>query len=276
MEKDSRRFSPLFFIKSIYCRFFDDDVPGLSAQLAYYLLLSLFPFLILAITLFITWVSQEQLIAFIQKYVPAQSLDVIRDNIPDGSKSNKIISFGVIATLWPASSSIIAMMKAMNRAYDVQESRHFIKARLIALLLTFAMIFMLVIAILLPVFGHAIGHLAFAKIGYTYAFELIWNYIRWVFSSLVIFIVILIIYYVAPNQRMYLKRIWKGALFATITWQLVSLGFSFYVNNFGNYTATYGSIGGIIVLLLWFFLSGMILIIGGEVNAILALMREKR
>lgn len=275
MEKENRSFSPLFFLKTLSSRFFEDDVPGLSAQLAYYLLLSLFPFLILSITMLVTWVSQDQLVGLIEGYVPAQSLTIIRDNIPDGSHGNGLISFGVIATLWPASSSMIAMMRAMNRAYDVEEHRHFLKARVIALALTFAMIFMLVVAILLPVFGHAIGHLAFSEIGYSTAFETIWNYIRWVFSTLVIFLVILIIYYIAPNKRLYFREVWKGAIVATITWQFVSLGFSYYVNNFSNYTATYGSIGGIIILLLWFFLSGMILIIGGEVNATLALMRKR-
>jgi membrane protein len=134
---------------------------------------------------------------------------------------------------------------------------------------------MLVIAIILPVFGHEIGHLAFSQIGYSYTFESIWNYIRWALSSLVIFLVVIIIYYFAPNKRLHLQDVWIGAVFATITWQLVSYGFSYYVNNFGNYTATYGSIGGIIVLLLWFFLSGLTLIIGGEVNATITVMRKK-
>jgi membrane protein len=102
------------------------------------------------------------------------------------------------------------------------------------------------------------------------AFLVIWNLIRWLLTPLILFGIFTILYWVAPNLKMKCKSAIPGAIFATIGWIITSLGFSFYVSNFGNYTSTYGSIGGIIILMIWLYLSAFIILLGGEINAFYA------
>jgi len=100
------------------------------------------------------------------------------------------------------------------------------------------------------------------------ALDIVFNIVRWVVAIIVMAAVLAGLYRVAPNKHYPFKHVIPGAIFATVVWQLISLGFSFYVSNFGNYSATYGSIGGVIVLMLWLFLTGLALVLGGEINAI--------
>ena len=177
------------------------------------------------------------------------------------------MSFGVIATLWSASNGINAVVRAFNKSYDVEETRSFIVARGMSILLTIAMIFVFIMALLLPVFGREIGVFLFSQLGLSDEFLVTWNMLRWLISLLILFIVFIGLYWIAPNKKLTCTSAIPGAIFATVGWALVSYGFSFYVGNFGNYTATYGSIGAIIVLMIWFYLTAFIIILGGEINA---------
>ena len=260
------------FFKVLYKRFFDDEVLGLSAELAYFFLLSLFPFLLFLVTLLgYLPISQAEMLGFIHQFAPGETINIIEENLNQimGKQNGKLLSFGIIATLWSASNGINAVVRAFNRAYDVRENRSFIVARGMSILLTFAMLFVIIVALLLPVFGREIGLFVFSVFGLSGAFLSVWNALRWTVSSFILFIVFTCLYYFAPNKRLKIKEIVTGSSIATIGWILVSLAFSYYVSNFGNYTATYGSLGGIIVLMIWFYLSGMITILGGEINAIL-------
>lgn len=183
-------------------------------------------------------------------------------------QNGQLLSIGIIGTLWSASNAINAIMRGFNRAYDVEEDRSFIVARLLAIVLTIAMVLVICVAFLLPIFGKMIGVYIFTFLGLSEGFLTVWGTLRWVVSSVVFFIVLMALYKLAPNKRIYLKNVVWGALFATIGWQLVSLAFSYYVNTMGNYSATYGSLGTVIVLMIWFYLSGIIIMIGGAINAI--------
>jgi membrane protein len=260
------------FLKELFKRFDEDEVAGLSAELAYFFLLSLFPFLIFSVTLIgYLPISEIDLLNSVREYAPDGTIDMIEKNLNSilGSQNGTLLSFGIIATIWSASNGINAVVRAFNRAYDVKESRHFLVARAMSILLTLAMVFVIIVALLLPVFGRQIGLFIFTAFGFSAEFINVWNAIRWIFSAGILFIVFNCLYLFAPNRKLKFKEVVSGAFFATFGWMLVSLGFSYYVSNFGNYTATYGSLGGIIVLMIWFYLSGMIIIIGGEINAIL-------
>ncbi|WP_182201470.1 YihY/virulence factor BrkB family protein [Paraliobacillus salinarum] len=260
------------FIKQLIIRINEDDVAGLSAQLAYFLLLSLFPFLIFLVTL-IGYIPLDNVdvIGFFSAYAPAEILELIETNIDHISEQRNggLLSIGIIGTLWSASNGINAIMRAFNKAYDVEENRSFIVSRLIAIVLTIAMLLVIVMAFLLPIFGKQIGIFIFSFLGLSAGFLEIWNTLRWVISSFVLFVVLLALYKLAPNKRVSFRNVAVGAVFATIGWQLVSLAFSYYVTTLGNYSATYGSLGSVIVLMIWFFISGMIIIVGGEINALL-------
>lgn len=260
------------FGKELFYRFNHDEVIGLSAQLAYFFLLSLFPFLIFLITLIgYLPISQEDVLGLVERYAPVQAMNLIKTNLENIIEEQRggLLSFGVIATIWSASNGINAIIRAMNRAYDVMENRSFLLSRLMAIFLTIAMIIVIIVALLLPVFGKAIGLFIFAHLGISQTFLRIWDALRIIISFFIMVIVFASLYFFAPNKRLRLKEVWFGALFATVGWQVVSLAFSYFVLNFGNYTATYGSLGGIIVLMTWFYLSAMIIIIGGEINAII-------
>lgn len=260
---------PSFFV-SLIKRIYGDDVPGLAAQLAYFFLLSLFPFLIFLVAIIpYLPLSQQDILSVVRSYAPQDSMKIIEDNLNEVMKGNgKLLSFGIIATIWSASNGINGVVRAFNKAYDVVENRHFLVARGMSIILTVAMIFVFVVALLLPVFGKQIGLFLTSHFGLSDEFMNVWNMLRWLISSLVLFFVLTMLYWIAPNKKISCLSVLPGSLVATVGWSLVSLGFSFYVDKFGNYTSTYGSLGGIIVLMVWFYLSGFIIIIGGEINAV--------
>jgi membrane protein len=257
--------------KELVMRFQQDEIPSRAAELAYYFLLSLFPFLIFLVTLIGFFpLETEDVLNLIREFAPEQTMKMIETNLNAiiGSHNEGLLSFGIIATIWSASNGINAIVRAFNRAYNVEESRSFLAARGMAMLLTVGMIFVIITALLLPVFGKAIGLYLFSTFGLSETFLAIWSASRWILSALILFMVFTGLYYFAPNKKLKVREVTRGSAFATFGWMVASLVFSYYVGNFGNYTATYGSLGGIIVLLLWLYISGMIIIIGGEVNAI--------
>ncbi len=268
----------LNFIKELIRRFDEDEVGGLSAELAYFFLLSLFPFLIFLVTLIgYLPISQIDVLNTIRQYAPEGTMRMIETNLNSimSGHNGKLLSFGIIATIWSASNGINAIVRSFNKAYDVVESRNFLVARGMSVIFTFAMVFVIIIALVLPVFGRQIGLFIFSSFGLSEQFLSMWNAIRWILSASILFIVFTCLYYFAPNVRLKLRQVLSGAFFATFGWMFVSLGFSYYVDNFGNYTATYGSLGAVIVLMIWFYLSGMIIIVGGEINAILNTTRVR-
>lgn len=214
-------------------------------------------------------IDEQSLLDMVATVAPGETMDLINDNISVllNHQNGGLLSFSILATLWSASNGVNAMIKAMNRAYNVEENRSFLVSRLIALVMTIAMIGVIVIAILLPVLGKAIGIYIFSLFGLSSDFVHAWNLLRWVMTSVVFFIVFLAFYRLAPNTKVHLREVAGGALFATVCWQLASLAFSYYVSTIGNYTATYGSLGAVIVLMIWFYISGIIMIIGGMINA---------
>lgn len=259
------------FGKHLYSRIMDADVFGLAAQLAYFFLLSLFPFLLFLVTLIgYLPIDEDYLLSFLDAYAPAEIMTFIEGNLTHliNVQNGSLLSLGIIGTLWSASNGVNAITRAFNRAYEVEENRSFIVARLIAIALTIAMIVIICTALLLPVFGELIGGYLFSFVGLSEDFIKVWNMLRWIVSSTVFLIVFIALYKLAPNMPIKLKDAFWGALFATISWQLVSLAFSYYVSSIGNYSATYGSLGTIIILMIWFYISGIIIITGGVINAV--------
>ncbi len=259
--------------KQLLHRIKEDDLPGLSAQLAYYFLLSLFPLLIFLLTLMpYLPIPQRDILGAIQDFAPPEAFALIEKNLNSimENRSGGLLSLGIIGTIWSASNGINALVRAFNKAYNVDETRSFIVARGMSILFTFGMVFVFIIALVLPVFGEEIGKFLFSFLGLDGAFIVIWNLIRWALTPLILFGIFTILYWVAPNLKMKCKSAIPGAIFATIGWIITSLGFSFYVSNFGNYTSTYGSIGGIIILMIWLYLSAFIILLGGEINAFYA------
>jgi membrane protein len=268
MEKKGNVRSSL--LRLLWHRIEEDDLPGLSAQLAYFLLLSLFPLLIVLFTLLPYFpIPHQDMLGMIKDFAPVEAMDLIEKNVNDimDHRNGGLLSFGIIGTIWSASNGINAIVRAFNKAYNVKESRSYIVSRGVAILLTFGLIFVFILAIILPVFGKEIGLFLFSKLGYTTEFIKLWNTLSWLVSAIILFLIFTGLYWIAPNVRLRCRSALPGAIFATVGWIISSIGLSFYVGNFSNYSLTYGSIGAIIVLMIWLYITAFIIILGGEINA---------
>lgn len=267
------------FIKLLFIRIQKNDVTGNAAQLAYYMLFSIFPLLLVAVSLlgFLN-LDKNSIFDLVEDFAPKQILNFIQSNLNQvlSKRSGGLLSVGILATLWSASNAMAAIMKALNKAYGIVDRRNFIVQKFLSVLFTAAMLVTVAITLVLLVFGQQIGEFLLHYLHMPTDLIDGWNSGRQLLSILVILVVFVFLYWFAPNRKGTIKTVLPGALFATIGWSVTSIGFAFYINNFGNYTATYGSIGIVIMLLLWFFLSGIILIVGGEVNGTLAFIKQKK
>lgn len=267
------------FGKRLFERIMHADVFGLAAQVSYFLLLSLFPFLLFLATLIGYFpIDEDAFMRFIESFAPDEIVTMIQTNIAHLLRGTNggLLSIGIIGTLWSASNGINAITKAFNRAYEVDESRPFLIARLISMILTIAMIGVISIAFLLPIFGEMIGTYVFSFLGLSDTFIEVWNTLRWAISAVVFYLVLLSLYVFAPNMKVRIKDALFGALFATIGWQAVTFGFSYYVNTMTDYSATYGSLGAVIMLMFWFYISSIVIITGGVINAVIRARRLEK
>ncbi|SDI90343.1 membrane protein [Paenibacillus naphthalenovorans] len=265
------------FLLNLYCRFQDDDVPAMGAQLTYYLILSFFPFLIFVIAvLSFTDLHTRDGIGSLAQIMPDTSIQLIQSVLQemDGSNSGSLLSLGLAAALWSASNGVNAVIKALNKAYDEEENRPYWKVRGISVLFTVILAMGILFTFIMLVFGRLIGEALYSFSLMPGSFETFWRIGQFAIPLVVMVIVFALLYRYTPNLRLTFREVLPGAVFATLGWVVTSLLFSFYVNNFGSYTKTYGSIGGIIVLLMWLYLSSMIIVLGGEMNAVLHCHKE--
>lgn len=259
------------FGKDLLDRFNHAEVLGLSAQLAYFFLLSLFPFLLFIVTLLGYFPIDDRLvIEVLAEYLPGEVVQMIDQNLTQvmNNRSGSLLSVSILGTLWSASNGFNAITKSFNKAYNVDPNRNFLLGRLIAMGLMLTIIFAIIFALLLPVFGKVIVEYVSIIIPLPEVFLNSWNLLRWVSSSVMFFIIFYILYKLAPNKKFLENYVLWGSLFATVSWQIVSYGFSFYVETLGNFSITYGSLGTVIVLMIWFYLSGIIITTGGVINAV--------
>jgi membrane protein len=250
----------------------EDDCLGWAAQLAYYLLFAVFPFL-LFLTALLGFLPipnlMERMLAALPMLLPGEAVTLLQDNIRQLVTEQKggLLSFGILAALWSSSSAVVAITVALNQAYDVQEGRPWWKVRGIALLLTIGLSLFLLLAAVLLIFGPQLGRGLASLVGLGTVFELTWNILRWPVSAALLMVALALVYYFAPDVEQEWKWITPGAVFAVLATLLTSLGFSLYVNHFGSYNKTYGSLGAVIVFLTWLYLTGLCVLVGGEINS---------
>jgi membrane protein len=258
------------FAKSIISRFREDDVPSLGAQLTYYLILSIFPFLIFLVTLigFLS-LSGDSLTQQLIRVVPSDTGKSIQAIVAEVTihRSGALLSFGMLATLWSASNGVNAIIKGLNKAYDEEETRPFWKVRGIAVLATIVLAIVLIIAMVLLVFGEVIGQYVFRFLNVPTGFPALWNFLQWAVPVIAMFGVFLLLYRMTPDRKLTWREVVPGSAFTTLGWIASSLLFSIYVNHFGHFSKTYGSLAGIMVMLIWLYWSSIILLLGGEINA---------
>lgn len=263
--------------KSLIFRFRDDEVLALASQLAYSLIFSFFPFLIFLITLVgYSPLSSEDILVGLNRILPYDALALVRNTIVEVSetKNGHLLSLSLIITLWTSSGGFNAVIRGLNKAYHESEHRSIFKVQLIAILCTIGISLMIIITVLFLVFGQVIGRFLAIQLGLSYEFQVMWNTFRYIIILISTIFIFAALYRYTPCRRLTWKEVIPGAVFSTIGLVVVSMGFAFYVNNFGNYSRVYGSIGAVIVLLTWLFLLSIIILLGGEINAVLAFDRE--
>jgi membrane protein len=250
----------------------EDDCLGRAAQLAYYFLFALFPFFLFLTSLlgFLPIPNLlDRLLELLGQMLPGEALQLVQENVRDlvTNQRGGLLSFGILAALWTSSSALTAIVDSLNRAYGVDEGRPFWKVRGLAILLTVGLSAFLIVSLILLTFGPQLGAWLADLFGLGRLFELTWNVLRWPVIVGLMILAMGLLYYLAPDVEHQWQWITPGSVCAVIGWVLASLGFAFYVNHFGSYNATYGSIGAVIVLLTWMYVTGLFILIGGEINA---------
>jgi membrane protein len=265
--------------KRLFAEIQADDVPGLSAELAYRFLFALFPLFIFIAALggFAAGLlgiqnPTDRLMQMIGETLPANARSLVTDQLRGVLQGGQggLLSFGILAALWAASSGMKSTMKAMNRAYDVEESRSFLKKNLVGIGLTLLLGAAIILGFVLLMAGQFFASQIASALGMQEGFSLLVQIAQWPVAALVLLFGMAFLYWAAPNTDIPFRWITPGAVMFVIVWLLATLAFGFYVSNFGNYNATYGALGAVIVLMLWFYISAFVMLLGAELNAVLA------
>ncbi len=258
-------------LKEFIFRFIQDDVLALASQLAYSLLFSIFPFLVFLITLIgYSNLSSNDILLILRNVLPKNALELIESTVikTANSKNIELLCLSLILTLWALSGGFHAVIKGLNKAYNQRETRSIFKIYIISILCTLGVTLIILFTLLFLVFGQMIGSFLAFKLGFSRQFRFLWDILRYMtifFGTVLIFAAV---YISTPNVKLTWRKVLPGAVFSTIGIVIASIGFAFYVNNFGNYSKIYGSIGAVIVLLTWLFILSTITILGGEFNSV--------
>ena len=259
------------FAKEMFYRVMYDEISLLSANLSYYFILSLFPMLIVALALTPYFkIDQQFLLERIQSYAPGDLGDYLFDMISEvlNNKNNTIITVGIVFTLWSASSGIYGIIIAFNNAFRVRDGRIWIVTKLISVILTALFLVGMFVALVLIVFGKQLTYILFHKFNLDEGYYNLWSVLNSSLPVLFIFLIFVFLYTMGPNLKLKAISIIPGAVFATISWIIVSKLFGYYIDHFSSYIKTYGTIGAFMAFVLWLHITGYILIIGAEINAI--------
>jgi len=259
-----------------------DDCAGLAGQLAYFTLFSLFPFLLALVALAGLVISDpatllKTLTERMQGFLPGDAVWLLEGYI-DLTLRNadpSVLVFGSLATFWSGWAAADAIVKAVNRAYELQETRPWWKLWGISVLMVLGFV-LVVVSLALVVFGLEVGDYFQSLIGLPETFLALWDILRWAGAFLAVSLAHALLYYVAPNAKVPFKWITPGGFAATVLILVSSLGLNLWVTNLGRYDQVYGQVGAIMVLMLWLYVTGLMVLIGAEVNAVLARAAEER
>ena len=250
----------------------EDDCLGLAAQLAYYFFLALFPavLFVLALASFFPLTNFiDDVVRVLRPIAPADVLGFLEEQLRriSDADSGGILTIGILGAIWSSSAAVVAIVGSLNRAYDIEEGRPWWKVRLTAIGLTVALAVLVLTSFTLIVAGPTLAERLAVSFGFGAVFEWTWKILQWPLAFLLVSSAVGLVYYFGPDAEQDWVWITPGAVVGTLLWVIVSLLFKFYVANFADYNATYGAVGGVIVLLLWFYISGLAILVGAELNA---------
>jgi membrane protein len=263
------------FAHRLWTRINDHDIFGGAAKLSYYFLLALFPLLLVLVTILGYFAEagselRHKLIVYLGSVMPGSAIQLVHttlDEISSGRGGGKI-SLGLLAALWAASNGMGAITNTLNAAYGVSEGRPWWKARLVSVSLTIALSVLIILALLIVLYGGQLGNYLAGYLGFSNGFKLVWQILQWPIALFFLFVFFNLIYYFGPAVRPRKKR-WCmiGTVVAVVLWFAISFAFRIYLHFFNSYSVTYGSLGAVIVLMLWFYFTGLAILLGGEINS---------
>jgi membrane protein len=249
-----------------------DDLLNLAAQQAYYFFFALFPALLTLISIASFFPIHNLVgdtVTLLGRFAPPDVLQVITDQITKISQTNHggILTFAFLLTLWSSSGAMVSIISTLNAAYDITEGRPLWKVRLIAIALTVGLALFILVSIGLVLAGPTVAEHLANTLHLGPVFKWTWWVLQWPVVFVLVATAIGLVYYFAPDAQQDWIWITPGSVLATILWVGTSLGLKLYIAYFGNYNETYGTLGTFVVLLTWFYLSGLAILIGAEVNA---------
>lgn len=262
------------FFKDLGSEINDDNVFMGAAALGFYLTLAIFPALILIMTLipYLPIPNVDQMIMnALGSALPSEASGMVEKVVSEVTEERRggLLSFGLVATLWAASTGMYAIMLNLNITYDVAEGRSFIRARAVALGLSLLFILLVIGSFALIMLGGVIEDWISDWLGASGIVLAVFAAIRWVMIILSLLLGFALIYYLAPNVEQKFRFITPGSVIGVILLAAASLLFSLYISNFADYSATYGGIGAVIILMLWLYIAGLVILLGSEVNALI-------
>jgi membrane protein len=260
----------LDFAKSIWRRTSDHNIFGAAAELAYYFMLALFPMLIFLTSLLSSLSgARKSIFDALSQVMPPDAMGIVNAALDDAisKRSGGLISIGILGTIWAASAGVSALTSTLNTVFDVKETRSYWRVKAISVGLTLALSLLVVVGVLLVMFGDRFGSWVAERLqlgGFLTVGLAVLNY-------LVGFGLLLaglqVTYYFGPNKKRQWRWVTPGAFAAVVAALIVSIGFSIYLRFAPSYSATYGSLGAVVVLMLWLYLMGLMIMLGAEIDS---------
>lgn len=252
-----------------------DNLLGRASELAYSFILAIFPLFIFFIAIFGLSASRgtqlrENLMLYLGRVLPPSAYQVVSHTITEISRSSGggKLTFGILLALWFASGGTAAMMSTLNDAYRVREGRSLIRARLTAIVLTIALACLVISALCVVLLGNYVAGEIGSRLHLGHLVVGAWTIGQWVLAVLFVIISFSLIYFYGPDlKEQHWYWITPGSVFGVLLWLAASFAFRYYLHFFNNYNRTYGSLGAVIILLIWFYVTGLAFLVGGEINA---------
>jgi len=269
--------TPILLAKRAYKKLNDDELSTRSAALAYYFILALFPMFLFVLSLIGIFAGpnsalRESILSALGRLAPGSASGLVHDVVSQTVQSSSVIKVaaGILGALWAASAGMSAIVVSLNVVYSLTESRPWWKQRLTVLGLTISLAALIILAFTLALYGGEIGNALTSSLGLGRIFSLVWSIGQWPLLLSAMFLAFSIIYYFGPNNP---DSSWHwvtpGAALGVLLWLVASFGFRIYLHFFDSYSATYGSLGAVIVLLLWLYLTGLAILCGAELNSVI-------
>jgi membrane protein len=266
--------TPLQLGKLVVKKIGEDELSTRSAALSYYFLLALFPMLLFLVSMVGVIAGpgsplRDTIVTAIGRLAPGSASSLVHNVINQTFKASSGLKLaaGILGALWAASGGMSAVVTSLNVVYRAKETRPWWKQKLTVIALTLALSALIIVAIVLVLYGGKIGQLVASHVGLGQVFSLVWRILQWPVTFGAMFLSYSIIYYFAPDLE---ERRWywitPGAVGGVVLWLLASLGFRVYLHFFNNYSATYGSLGAAVILMLWLYITGFAILFGGQVN----------